>query len=167
MSRGDVEPSAWMVERHRMLKQESDPCNLSLKLKSEFAKVVERDYRNNKQTESRRFENVSFTFQDFLQHVLWTSHHGVMDHAWAPQTCLCDPCKNSYDYILESENILAEAKQVFPATRIPHDVQIEDVFSSADFDPSSIALYFDDITSGTLKRLFHLYWNDFHLYGYV
>lgn len=167
VSRGDVERSPWMAERRRVLKQESDPCHLTLKLKTEFATQVEHDYKNNKQLDLSRFENVSFSFRDFLQHVLWTSDHGVMDHAWAPQTCLCDPCRNSYDYILESENIVAEARQALRATRIPQDVQIEEVFGSAGFDPSSYVLYFDDITSETLKRLFHLFWDDFHLYGYV
>ena len=48
-----------------------------------------------------RFRNASFTFNQFLQHVVWTHEQGMPDLHWMTYTESCDPCRRKQDYILK------------------------------------------------------------------
>lgn len=148
-----------------MLKKVFQPCELTLKWYKDFAPQIEKDYRHNMDENLSRFKETTFTFQDFLHHVLWTYDHGIMDHHWAPQTCLCDPCKQNYDFILRFESIGEEAKHVFERLGVGSYEQVRS-FETSHLDHEDTR-YFDAITDETMKRIFILYWTDFDLYGYM
>lgn len=60
-----------------------------------------------------RFRNTSFTFSQFLRHVVWTHHAGVVDEHWQTFTEMCDPCRVKFDYILKLETIQEELQHLF------------------------------------------------------
>lgn len=59
-----------------------------------------------------QFGNVSFTFHDFLRHVLWTDKVDLMDVHWMTYTQQCDPCRQKLSYTLRLENIDQESKYI-------------------------------------------------------
>ncbi|XP_050733184.1 uncharacterized protein LOC127006889 [Eriocheir sinensis] len=60
-----------------------------------------------------RFGNTSFTFSQFLRHVVWTHDAGVADEHWMTYTEACDPCRVKFDYILKLETIQEEVQHLF------------------------------------------------------
>lgn len=60
-----------------------------------------------------RFRNTSFTFSQFLRHVVWTHGAGVADEHWETFTEMCDPCRVKFDYILKLETIQEEMQHLF------------------------------------------------------
>ncbi|XP_042883426.1 uncharacterized protein LOC122260289 [Penaeus japonicus] len=58
----------------------------------------------------RRFNNAFFTFEEFLEFVVWTNNLGIVDVHWAPYTEQCLPCQKDYRYILHLETIQEESR---------------------------------------------------------
>ncbi|XP_050707627.1 carbohydrate sulfotransferase 11-like [Eriocheir sinensis] len=56
----------------------------------------------------QRFRNTSFTFNQFLRHVVWTHEMAMPDEHWMTYTEMCDPCRMKFDYILKLETIQEE-----------------------------------------------------------
>lgn len=131
------------------------------------AHQIERDYRVNMEKYIGLFSNVTFSFRDFLLHVLWTFDHSIMDHHWAPQSCLCDPCGQHYDYLLHLENIRQEVRHVLDDMGVPQDVQIGSDHNTKKALRVSENGYFDAIEKDIMNRLYLLYKNDFDLFAYI
>ncbi|CAL4073121.1 unnamed protein product [Meganyctiphanes norvegica] len=53
---------------------------------------------------NQKYKNVSFTFEEFINHVIWTHDMGYGDYHWMPQSVLCDVCRRHTDYILHIES---------------------------------------------------------------
>ena len=55
----------------------------------------------------------SFSFKDFLEHVIWSFELGIDDRHWQRFHDLCKTCHNRYYYILHLKNIEEESSVFF------------------------------------------------------
>ncbi|CAL4059545.1 unnamed protein product, partial [Meganyctiphanes norvegica] len=61
---------------------------------------------------SKKHQNSSISFDEFINHVLWSYKFSVVDHHWVPFSVLCDVCEAKYDYILQLERASEEVPYV-------------------------------------------------------
>lgn len=114
------------------------------------------------------FGNISFTFIDFLNHVLWTSKLGFVDHHWMTFTQICDPCRYKYKYILKLENIAEESRYLLQKVLgYPDEVTLPSVHRSktvTNMKPDEE--YFKDVPEVLINRIMNLYKTDVLLFDY-
>lgn len=60
-----------------------------------------------------QLKNVSFTFNQFLSHLIWTHDHDVKNVHCMTYTKSCGPCRRKVDYILKLETIQEEVNHLF------------------------------------------------------
>ncbi|XP_047492396.1 uncharacterized protein LOC125041462 isoform X1 [Penaeus chinensis] len=85
ISRGDIQPSPWLRDRQKKMLRVSNPCMQTLFSTHSLANKMGLEYRSQMGTYVQRFMKASFSFEDFLRHILWCRDHGIMDNHWAPQ----------------------------------------------------------------------------------
>ncbi|XP_042868452.1 uncharacterized protein LOC122250845 [Penaeus japonicus] len=166
ISRGDIQPSSWLKLRRVKMLTVSDPCTQTMFSNHGLAKRMNQDYQSQMNKYIDRFKGSSFSFEDFLRHILWSRDHGILDYHWAPQTCLCDMCTKRYDFILHTESATQESKHVFAAAGSKRQLSVSNLHSTKAVSESSREVYFDRVADRTLSEILHLYWNDFELFGY-
>ncbi|XP_071553080.1 uncharacterized protein [Panulirus ornatus] len=128
--------------------------------------AIEAGYQDDVQTQLQtKFSEASFTFVDFLEHVLWTWEIGLVDRHWASITELCDPCHGNYTFVLHLENphestyllgLLQAQKNAVPRRHLSIGA------SSDQYD----LRYYRDVPEDLKAKIINLYWLDFHLFGY-
>ncbi|ROT82612.1 putative carbohydrate sulfotransferase 8-like [Penaeus vannamei] len=163
LSRGDIPPPRWMTLEVRSTQTLPDPCqrvakeNMYVYLK---ARELEKPWHQS------RFQNTTFSFQDFLNHVLWTARLRQLDYHWAPQTCLCNPCKVRYDYVLHLENIGHELDHVLRDLGIAQEIPVPRVHVTKDDDRMSDAGYYKDVPQEIMRQIYSLFRYDFDVLNY-
>lgn len=116
---------------------------------------------------ARRFRNTSFTFNQFLHHVVWTHDLGMPDEHWMTYTETCDPCRMKFDYILKLETIQEEVHHLFcevlgyrgvsfPLKHRSHDHVLR----------HSEREYYWSVSHELMQRLLGIYKYDFAIFGY-
>ncbi|XP_042883639.1 uncharacterized protein LOC122260443 [Penaeus japonicus] len=168
VSRGDVKPSLWLSkDRFDSVRNVSNPCKLSLLFDAGNLEEALRPYQEDVGRYKERFYNASFSFPDFLRHVLWSRDHGILDRHWTPQTCICNPCGEKYDYIIHMENIERETRHVFDDIGIDPGVNIGNFHVTKGALRVSDEDYFRDVANDTMVEILRLFSQDFDLFGYV
>lgn len=116
----------------------------------------------------REFGNTTFTFVDFLKHVLWTNKLGLTDLHWMTFTQICDPCKYKYKYILSLENIRQESRYLLQqvlgyseTVALPSENRSK-FFTKIKTDEE----YFKDVPKDLVDKITDLYKIDFDLFNY-
>ncbi|XP_063610024.1 uncharacterized protein LOC134783946 isoform X2 [Penaeus indicus] len=166
ISRGDIQPSPWLRDRRKKMLTVSNPCMQTLFSIHGIANKMGQEYRSQMGTYVKRFMKASFSFEDFLRHILWCRDHGILDHHWAPQSCLCNVCKKQYDFILHTESVTQESKHALAAAGITPNLYINTQHSTKSVIKDSGASYFDRVNNDTLWEILQLYKNDLDLFGY-
>lgn len=115
-----------------------------------------------------RFRNTSFTFSQFLRHVVWTHDAGVADEHWMTYTEACDPCRVKFDYILKLETIQEEIQHLFCGVL---GFQGEASFpvkhrSHGHTLARSDREYYANVSTELMRRLLDIYRHDFAIFGY-
>ena len=115
-----------------------------------------------------QFKNASFTFSQFLQHVVWTHDHGMADLHWMTYTHSCDPCRRKMDYILKLETIKEEFNHLFHGV-LGYPERIKLPVRHRSFGHSlghSDRQYYTNVSQELMERLLYIYKDDFTLFGY-
>lgn len=119
---------------------------------------------------TKRCSNSSFTFQEFLEFVVWTNDLGIRDVHWAPFTELCLPCQEDYHYILHLETIQEESRMLLKDVGYPEEFELTtqhrtkghtNTLTQDDFQ------YYEDVPESLMKGVLEIYMHDFDLFGYV
>lgn len=117
-----------------------------------------------------RHRNASFSFNDFLQFVVWSNDKGVIDHHWTPYTDLCFPCQQDYQYILRLEAVSEESRILLKDVGYPD----EHIILTAEHRTKGLTenlnvsdlQYFKDVPPSLLEKVMKIYENDFELFSY-
>ncbi|XP_063586363.1 uncharacterized protein LOC134763750 [Penaeus indicus] len=116
-----------------------------------------------------KYGNSSFTFLEFLEFIVWSRDHGVLDLHWSPYTELCDPCKTDYQYILHLETIAEEARVLLKDTGYQEEFQIDTKHRTKGFvhtvHPDDLH-YYKDVPKSLLKEILLIFEFDFDVFGY-
>ncbi|XP_063863851.1 carbohydrate sulfotransferase 8-like [Scylla paramamosain] len=115
-----------------------------------------------------RFKNASFTFSQFLRHVVWTHDQGMPDVHWMTYTENCDPCRRRLDYILKLETIQEEINHLFQHV-LGYSEKISFPVRHRSFGHSlghSDRQYYASVSPELMQRIVHIYRHDFALFGY-
>lgn len=116
----------------------------------------------------QRFRNTSFTFNQFLRHVVWTHDIGMPDIHWMTYTQTCDPCRMKFNYILKLETIQEEAHHLFcEVLGFPEKVNLPVRHRSYEHAlGNSTRRYYANISSELMQRLLEIYKDDFDIFEY-
>ncbi|XP_042860648.1 carbohydrate sulfotransferase 11-like [Penaeus japonicus] len=163
ISRGDIPEPSWVKTQYKSTVNQTDSCN---RLAHVRTLIVTQSRDVNHTLLQIRFQNATFTFQDFLRHVLWTAAIGLMDYHWAPQVCLCNPCKIHYDYILHLENIKQELRHVLHTLGISHEIAVPKAHAKKADSQVSDAVYFENIPKEIMEQIYSLHKYDFDVFSY-
>lgn len=112
-----------------------------------------------------RFMNASFTFNQFLQHVVWTYDHGIVNNHWMTYTRYCDPCRWKFDYILKLETIEEEFDYLLHQV-LGYSKTIQLPVRHVSHGYSDRQRYYTNVSRELMERVFDIYKNDFTLFGY-
>ena len=115
-----------------------------------------------------RFRNASFTFNQFLQHVVWTHEQGMPDLHWMTYTESCDPCRRKQDYILKLETVQEEMNHLFHhmlgfPEKISFPVRHASIGHSLGHSDRQ---YYASVSPELMQRILHIYRHDIALFGY-
>ena len=64
-------------------------------------------------------KHTTFSFTEFLQHVIWSYEIGIENIHWVQFQALCGRCYHPYDYILHLDNIDEEGRDFFHRVGYP------------------------------------------------
>ncbi|KAG0722417.1 Carbohydrate sulfotransferase 14 [Chionoecetes opilio] len=115
-----------------------------------------------------RFMNASFTFSQFLHHVVWTHEQGMPDLHWMTYTESCDPCRRRVDYILKLETIQEEVNHLFHGV-LGYPEKVGFPVRHRSYNPSighSDGHYYTNVSRELMQRVLEIYKQDFTLFGY-
>ncbi|XP_047474679.1 uncharacterized protein LOC125029013 [Penaeus chinensis] len=116
-----------------------------------------------------RHRNASFTFNEFLQFVVWSGERGVIDQHWTPYTDLCFPCQQDYQYILHLENASEESKVFLKDIGYPDEFRLTTEHRTKGLTENlnvSDIQYFKGVPPSLLEKVIKIYEKDFELFGY-
>lgn len=116
-----------------------------------------------------RHRNASFTFDEFLQFVVWSSDKGVIDQHWTPYTDLCFPCQRDYQYILHLETAAEESSVLLRDIGYPDEYRLTAEHRTKGLTEDlnvSDSQYFKDVPPSLLEKIIKIYEKDFELFGY-
>lgn len=113
------------------------------------------------------FMDTSFTFEEFLRHVVWTYNMGLQDWHWKTFYSRCQPCTYHYDYVVHLESA---REDVYNILRSAHFLNPENysfpVIHVTKTDVDTDAFFFSNIPSDIMQQIFQIYYFDFKLFGY-
>ncbi|XP_050690115.1 carbohydrate sulfotransferase 12-like [Eriocheir sinensis] len=117
---------------------------------------------------AQRFRNTSFSFSQFLHHVVWTHDMGMPDEHWMTYTETCDPCRMKFDYVLKLETIQEEMQHLLCGVLgFPERVSIPVKHRSYGHGLGhSDREYYANVSRELMDRLLHIYRHDFAIFGY-
>ena len=115
-----------------------------------------------------QFKNTSFTFNQFLQHVVWTHEQGMPDLHWMTYTESCDPCRRKQNYILKLETVQEEMNHLFQhVLGFPEKISFPVLHASIGHSlGQSDRQYYASVTPELMQRILHIYRHDLALFGY-
>lgn len=165
VARGSIPATPWFTERLAMMKDVKDSSRFTL-TSEDMKQLVTQEYGQRMSQLTGTFSNTRFKFEDFLKFVLWSYDLGIMDYPWAPIALVCDPCKQSYDYIIHMESMNEEVPHLLNllgssgAYEMPHRQSTRDLFYVPKYG------YYKYTSNETMQRIFNVYRYDFELFGY-
>ncbi|XP_050734891.1 carbohydrate sulfotransferase 12-like [Eriocheir sinensis] len=114
-----------------------------------------------------RFRNTSFTFNQFLRHVVWSHDMGMPDQHWMTYTETWDPCRMKFDYILKLETIKEEMEHLFCGVLGFQEINYPVKHRSnghvlGRFDQE----YYANVRKELMDQLLYIYRDDFAIFGY-
>lgn len=123
--------------------------------------------QNCNQTARETYRNAVFTFRDYIQMVLWSHDHGVMNVHFAPIASLCAPCNRTYDFIVHTETLSQDVKELFGFLGVAPELQMKQKHTSHSSTQASSDALFATIPRESLARILSIYEPDFTLFGYT
>lgn len=131
-----------------------------------LCKIIENAYNFNDLIQ--RFRNISFTFNQFLHHVVWTHEMGMPDEHWMTYTEMWEPCRIKFDYILKLETIKEEVEHLFSGVLGFQEVNFPVKHRSYGNDLSLSDLeYYRTVSKELMDRILYIYRHDFAIFGYI
>ncbi|KAG7162730.1 uncharacterized protein LOC121873581, partial [Homarus americanus] len=122
---------------------------------------------NNRDKLMEQFGNASFTFQDFLRHVVWTHNLGMMDRHWMTFTEDCEPCRRKYQYILRLENIAPEFNYLLQQVLgYPDTIPFSLTHRSKHHANKSDLHFYNDVPKDIMNTVLNIYKHDIQLFSY-
>lgn len=118
---------------------------------------------------TKRYSNSSFTFQEFLEFVVWANDLGIRDVHWAPFTEQCLPCQKEYHYILHLETIQEECRMLLKDVGYPEEFNLTTQHQTKGCTntlPRDDFQYYKDVPRSLMKAVLEIYMHDFDLFGY-
>ncbi|KAG0725799.1 Carbohydrate sulfotransferase 14 [Chionoecetes opilio] len=115
--------------------------------------------------------NVSFTFTEFLTHVLKEqSRDGLKNIHWRNYYRTCSPCALPYDFIMNTETFSEDLKYIVHKLGAK-EIRVDWRFHVAPHNTTTTTSphymhYYTNITHALLKRVYHQYKIDFQMFGY-
>lgn len=133
--------------------------------------LVKKAYEHTDANLRTRFKDVTFTFEEFLWHVVWTHDLGILDPHWTSTYILCHPCRHHYDYVVHLETAAQDvsyllhlihhpSRWVLNESPLPFNHRTKANKNSSDF------LIYAGLPQNLMNKILQLYWLDFHLFGY-
>lgn len=126
-------------------------------------------YSNMDETLIAKYGNSSFTFLEFLEFVVWSRDHGVLDQHWSPYIELCVPCKTDYQYILHLETIEEETRVLLKDVGYPEEFQIDTKHKTKGLTHtvhSDDLHYYKGVPKSLLIEILHIFEYDLDIFGY-
>ncbi|XP_069981640.1 uncharacterized protein [Penaeus vannamei] len=126
-------------------------------------------YGNMTEQLKTRYGNVSFSFNEFLEFVVWSNDLGVLDSHWTPCTELCVPCRQDYQYILHLETIAQESEVLLQDVGYPQEFRLPAKHRTkehANVTDSDDLAYFKNVPKDLMERILKIYEFDFDVFGY-
>ncbi|CAL4172802.1 unnamed protein product, partial [Meganyctiphanes norvegica] len=77
--------------------------NKLFKEKISVRRFIGKKYEDQNKNLIKKFSKASFSFLEFLNHVIWSYEHDLADRHWAAQYDVCKVCSNDYKYIIKLE----------------------------------------------------------------
>lgn len=111
-----------------------------------------------------QFMNVSFTFSQYLEYVVWSYDNNMVDEHWMTYTRLCDPCRWKFDYILKLETLQEEINHLLYGVLGYHKRIQVPVFHHS--PGQSDGHYYANVSHQLMERVLDIYKHDFTLFGY-
>lgn len=116
-----------------------------------------------------RFSNATFTFQEFLEFILWVDGLGMRDLHWGTYTEQCIPCQEDYQYILHLETIDSESRVLLQDVGYPEDIQLATKHRTKGLSrtlSTSDLQYYKNLPRSLVNKILKFYEHDFDLFGY-
>ncbi|KAK3879782.1 hypothetical protein Pcinc_015682 [Petrolisthes cinctipes] len=116
----------------------------------------------------KTFQKATFSFEQFIHHVLWTHELKLPDFHWLPIFNTCHPCFYHYDYVIHLETVQEDVRDLLSLTHIQlnSDEYPFPALHVTKEGTSSDSFYFANIPSHVMQRIFQIYALDFKLFGY-
>lgn len=117
----------------------------------------------------RRFNDSFFTFEEFLEFVVWTSNLGIVDVHWAPYTEQCLPCQKDYRYILHLETIQEESRILLKDVGYPERFHLTTQHRTKGYTYTPLQddfHYYKDLPESLMASILEIYKHDFDLFEY-
>ncbi|KAK4322629.1 hypothetical protein Pmani_006606 [Petrolisthes manimaculis] len=115
----------------------------------------------------KNFQKATFSFEQFINHVLWTHELKLPDFHWISVFKTCHPCFYHYDYVIHLETVKEDVRDLLSLTHIqdPDKYPFPTRHVTKE-GTSSDASYFANIPSHVMQMIFQIYALDFKLFGY-
>ncbi|XP_047481331.1 uncharacterized protein LOC125033672 [Penaeus chinensis] len=165
VARGSIPPTPWFLKRLKSMSGVKSSSRLTLTTE-DMQRIVNHEYRERMSKLKETFSNARFKFEEFLRFVLWCNDLGIRDYPWAPIALVCDPCKQSYDYVIHMESMNEEANHLLSVLgysstyEIPHIHNTRDLFFVPKYG------YYKYVSKEIMRRILNIYSLDFELFGY-
>ncbi|KAK3879783.1 hypothetical protein Pcinc_015683 [Petrolisthes cinctipes] len=125
-------------------------------------------YGGSDETLVKTFQKATFSFEQFIHHVLWTHELKLPDIHWLSIFNTCHPCFYHYDYVIHLETVQEDVRDLLSLTQfqLNSDEYPFPALHVTKEGTSSDSFYFANIPSHVMQRIFHVYALDFKLFGY-
>lgn len=112
------------------------------------------------------YGNVSFSFAEFLEFVVWSNEQGVPDNHWTPYSELCVPCNQDYQYILHLETIAQESEVLLDDVGYPKKIRLPVRYRSKERSYGQDLGYYKNVPKNLMEKILQIYETDFDIFGY-
>ncbi|CAL4107850.1 unnamed protein product, partial [Meganyctiphanes norvegica] len=112
--------------------------------------------------------STDITFPEFLRIIVGEQKMGVDANGhWRSYYKNCSPCTLPYDYIMQLETHDEDLEYIFNMTGInDRNVELRRHATSREDSESNYWLYYDVVDDDLLRETYHIYKEDFQMFGY-
>ena len=126
-----------------------------------FGREIIKKFRANATEHAKNYGD-DVTFFEFVKHIVYT---GNQDEHWRSYDQLCHVCSVGYDFIGHLETIDEDAPFLIKQARVDSRVTFQSNRRSS--ASSELLRYYSQIPIPYIKRLHHIYFKDFEMFGYL